>query len=199
MKINEVWDKEEAEMKQGIVEAFKSLLSDTGEWRANLEGLNFRRINEAEVERLETPFIVDEVFIALSNLNGDKAPSPNGFTLAFWKFSWDIMKDDIMRMFKEFCETGKFVNNLNTTFLMLVPKKGGVEDFKDFRPISLVESLYKLLAKVLANKLKRVMHKLISRAQNAFVEGRQIMDASLLANEVIDTLLKRKEKGCCAS
>ena len=56
-------------------------------------------------------------------------------------------------------------------------------------------SLYKLLAKVLANRLKRVMHKLINKAQNAFVEGRQIMDASLLANEVIDTLLKRKEKG----
>ena len=78
---------------------------------------------------------------------------------------------------------------------MLVSKKGGAEDFKDFIPISLVGSLYKLLAKVFANKLKRVIHKLINRAQNAFVEGRHIMDASLLANKVIDTLLKRKEKG----
>ena len=110
-------------MKQGIVEAFKSLLSDTGEWIANLEGLNFQRINEVEAERLETPFIVDEVFTALSNLNGDKAPGPNGFTLAFWQFSWHIVKDDIMRMFKEFFETEKFVKNLNTTFLVLVPKK----------------------------------------------------------------------------
>ena len=182
-------------MKQGIVEAFKSLLSDTGEWRANLEGLNFQRINEAEAERLETPFTVDEVFTALSNLNGDNAPGPDGLTLAFWQVSWVIVKDDIMRMFKEFFEIGKLVKNLNTTFLVLVPKKGGVEDFKDFRPISPVGSLYRLLAKVLAYRLKRVMHKLINRAQNAFVEGRQIMDASLLANEVIDTLLKRKEKG----
>ena len=99
-----------------------------------------------------------------------------------------------MRMFKEFFETGEFVKNLNTTFLVLVPKKGGAEELKDFRPISLVGSLYKLIAKVFANRLKRVMHGLINRAQNAFVEGRQIMDASLLANEVIDTLLKRKEK-----
>ena len=52
-------------------------------------------------------------------------------------------------------------------------------------------SLYKLIAKV----LKKVMHSLINEAQNAFVEGRQIMDASLLANEVIDTMLKRKERG----
>ena len=56
-------------------------------------------------------------------------------------------------------------------------------------------SLYKLLAKVLANRLKRVMHDLINRAQNAFVEGRQIMDASLLANEIIDSMIKRKEFG----
>ena len=56
-------------------------------------------------------------------------------------------------------------------------------------------SLYKPLAKVLANKLKKVMHKLINKAQNAFVEGRQIMDASFLANEVIDTMLKMEEKG----
>ena len=107
------------------MEAFKSMLSDIGEWRANLEGLNFQRINEVEVERLETPFTVDEVFIALSNLNGNKAPGPDGYMLAFWHFSWDIVKDDIMRMFKEFFETGKFVKNLNTTVLVLVLKKGG--------------------------------------------------------------------------
>ena len=56
-------------------------------------------------------------------------------------------------------------------------------------------SLCKPITKVLANRLKRVMHKLINRALSAFVEGRQIMDASLLANEAIDMMLKRKEKG----
>ena len=106
-----------------------------------------------------------------------------------------MVKEDIMRMFKEFFETGEFVKSLNTTFLVLMPKKGGAEELKDFRPVSLVGSLYKLIAKVLANRFKRVMHGLINRAQNAFVEVRQIMDALLLANEVIDTLLKRKEKG----
>ena len=69
------------------------------------------------------------------------------------------------------------------------------KDFKDFRLISLVGSLYKLIAKVLASRLKKVLHKLINKAQNAFVEGRRIMDASLMVNEVIDTMLKRKEKG----
>ena len=66
---------------------------------------------------------------------------------------------------------------------------------KDFRPISLVGSLYKLIAKVLANRLKKVMNGLVNPAQNAFVEGRQILDASLIANEVIDSMQKRKERG----
>ena len=61
---------------------------------------------------------------------------------------------------------------------------------KDFRPISLVGSLYKLLAKVLANRIKKVMGKVISESQNAFVEGRQILDAVLIANEAVDSRLK---------
>ena len=66
---------------------------------------------------------------------------------------------------------------------------------KDFRPISLVGSVYKLIDKVLANRLKKVMHGLVNTAQNAFVEGRHILDASLIANEVIDSILRKKERG----
>ena len=74
---------------------------------------------------MENPFTVKEVFTALSNLNGDKAPGPNGFTMAFWQFSLDIVKEDITRLFKEFHDYGEFVKNLNATFLVLVPKNEG--------------------------------------------------------------------------
>ena len=70
-----------------------------------------------------------------------------------------------------------------------------MEELRDFRSISLVGGLYKLLAKVLANRLKKVVGKVVSSAQNAFVEGRQILDAALIANKAIDSLLKRNESG----
>ena len=81
------------------------------------------------------------------------------------------------------------------TFLVLIPKKQTVEDFKDLRPISLVRGLYKILSKVLANRIKRVMDKVISKSQNAFVEGCQILDAVLIANEIVDSTLRKKVHG----
>ena len=104
MKINENWVTEDADLKLGIVGAFKSLLTDTGEWKANIDGLTFQSINEDDASKMENPFTVEEVFIALSNLNGDKALGPDGFTMAFWQFSWDIVKEYIMKLFKDFHE-----------------------------------------------------------------------------------------------
>ena len=78
---------------------------------------------------------------------------------------------------------------------MSIPKKGNVKDLKDYKPISLVGGLYKILAKVLTNRLKRVIGKVVSSSQNAFMEGRQILDTTLIANETVDSLLRRKESG----
>ena len=71
----------------------------------------------------------------------------------------------------------------------------GAEDLRDFRLISLVGSLYKWLIKVLANRLKKVVGKVVSKAQGAFVEGRQILDTVLIANKAIDLVLKTNENG----
>ena len=86
------------------------------------------------------------------------------------------------------------MRSLNTTFIGLIPKKGGAKDLRDFKPISLMGSLYKLLAKVLANRLKRVVGKVVFEAHNAFGEGRQITDASFIANEIIDHWQERGEE-----
>ena len=76
---------------------------------------------------------------------------------------------------------------------MLIPKKKDVDNLKDFRPISLIGGLYKLLVKVLANRLKKVVDKVVSKLQNASVEGRQILDAMFIANGAVDSMLKKRD------
>ncbi|RVW36390.1 hypothetical protein CK203_083809 [Vitis vinifera] len=96
---------------------------------------------------------------------------------------------------REFYLHETFQRSLNSTFLVLIPKKEGAEDLRDFRPISLVGSVYKLLAKVLANRLKLVMGEVISDSHQAFIQGRRILDDVLIASEALDSRLKDNTSG----
>ena len=182
-------------MREGVVNVFQQLLSEELDWRADIEGLRLERLSSQEAESLELSFFEEEIHSALMEMNGDKALGLDGFTVAFWQACWDFVKEEILELFKEFYDQSSFSKSLNTTFLVLIPKKGGAKDIEDFWSISLLGGLYKLLAKVLANRLKKVLGKAVYADQNAFVRGRQILYASLIANEVIDSWQKRKEKG----
>lgn len=98
-----------------------------------------------------------------------------------------------MSFFKDFHFKERLIKSINYTFVVLIPKSKDAQDLKDFRSISLTDNLYKHLGKVLANRLKKFMKQLVNKAQNAFVEGRQILNASLIANKLIDSILKKKE------
>ena len=100
------------------------------------------------------------------------------------------MKPDLMAVFHHFFAKGQFEKSLNATFITLIPKKHAANEIRDFRPISLVGGVYKIIAKVLANRLRLVMGDLISASQNAFVRDRQILDPVLIANECLDSRLK---------
>lgn len=88
-----------------------------------------------------------------------------------------------MATLETFHSKDQWYKSLSATFITLIPKKEGAAEIKDFRPISLVGCLYKLLSKTLVVRLKTIMPKVISRYQSAFVPGRQLTDCSLMANE----------------
>ncbi|CAJ2670867.1 unnamed protein product [Trifolium pratense] len=85
------------------------------------------------------------------------------------------------------------MNGINATFIALIPKTDSPQRLNDFRPISLVGCLYKILAKVLANRLRQVIGSVISESQTAFVKNRQILDGILIANEIVDEARKYKK------
>ena len=93
----------------------------------------------------------------LKESEGDKAPGPDGFSLAFYHHCWGVVERDVLAVFDEFYQHSKFEKSLNATFIALIPKKNGASNIRDFKPISLVGSVYKILAKVLANHLKEVL------------------------------------------
>lgn len=94
-----------------------------------------------------------------------------------------------------FFQEANFTKSLNATFIALIPKKREAIEIKDFKPISLLGSVYKIIAKVLAERLKLVIGNLISDNQNAFIRGRQIVDESMVANECVEYFLKTKRQG----
>ena len=144
IKINGVWIFYELELREGISSAIQSWLFDDKAGKAEIDGLPFATLSPKEASSLELPFREEEVFTALNERDGDKASSSDGFSLAFWQDSWHFVKDEIMEMFREFHANETFIKSLNVTFLVLIPKKGDAEDLKDFRPISLLGSLYKI-------------------------------------------------------
>ncbi|RVW98601.1 hypothetical protein CK203_032159 [Vitis vinifera] len=115
--------RKEQDVKNGIVDAFQWLLTEDSEWKADIGGLDLNQISQQEADTLELPFTEEEVHLALMGMNGDKAPGPDGFTGAFWQFCWEFVKEEILEMFKEFHEQKAFLKSLNTTFLVLIPKK----------------------------------------------------------------------------
>lgn len=87
----------------------------------------------------------------------DKSPGLDGFTMGFFLQCWEAVKEDIMKAFQNFYEQKIFERSLNATFITLIPKKKGAKELRDFRPISLIGSIYKLFAKVLTERMKGVM------------------------------------------
>ncbi|RVW97112.1 Transposon TX1 uncharacterized 149 kDa protein [Vitis vinifera] len=151
--------------QEWIVNAFQQLLSKKLGWRADIEGLHLQCLNFRETEVLELPFIKEEIHSTLMEMNGNKPPGPDVFTMAFWQACWDFVNEEIV-----------------------VLRTLGILAYQPFR------GLYKLLAKVLANRLKKVLGNVVYVDQNAFVMSKQILDASLIANEVIDFWHKHKDK-----
>lgn len=127
-------------------------------------------------------------------MHPNKALGSNGMSPLFFQHHWHIIGQSITKALLSTLNTGQMPQVLNHTFITLISKKNHLAIIADYRPISLCNVLYKLISKVLANRLKVLLLCLISKSQNAFVPRRLITDNILVAYDVIH-FLKRKSKG----
>lgn len=159
-----------------------------------VDNLAFKTLSYAKGGSLIKPFYIEEVKVAVWDCDSDKSPGPDGVNLGFIKKNWQILKDDIMRFISEFHHNGKLSKGINYTFIALIPKVDSPQKLNNFQPISLVGSMYKILAKVLANRLKLIVGTVKSETETAFVKDKQILDEILIANEVVDEARRSKKE-----
>ena len=150
----------------------ENLYTEEFHCRPMLDGLTFNVLQREDASWLERPFEEDEVTMVVRSMNGGKSPGPDGFPLSSFHACWHVLKNDLMAVFAELYAIGSLERRLNATFLTRIPKKANATEVRDFRPISLLGSVYEIVAKVLANILSMVLGNIVSSPQNAFVKGR---------------------------
>ncbi|XP_074305542.1 uncharacterized protein LOC141640759 [Silene latifolia] len=117
-----------------------------------------------------------------------KSPGPDGILAALFQKYWYVVKEDITEAVMSALNSGFILNELNRTFITLVPKCQNPENVTDYQPISLCNVMMKIITKCIANKLARVMEYIVGDFQNVFVPGRLIIDNILLAHEAIHSI-----------
>ncbi|WVZ63220.1 hypothetical protein U9M48_012865 [Paspalum notatum var. saurae] len=147
-----------------------------------------------DLSSLDAPFTEEEVWATIKDLPMDKSPGPDGFTGRFHRACWSVIKGDIMLALAAI--HGGHVSRfrlLNTAFITLLLKKVDAIQVKEFRPISLIHIIAKLVTKVLANRLAPLLPALVPANRSVFVRGRNIHDNFLFVQQMVKSLHAKKE------
>lgn len=132
---------------------------------------------------------------AVWDYGSNKSPGLNELNFKFMKQFWQIIKPGLLRFLDEFYFNGIFPKGSNASFIALIPKVVDPQMLNDYIPISLIGCTYKIVAKILANRLKKIMPLIIHKRQAAFIEGRHMLHSVMIANEAVDEA-KRCQKPC---
>lgn len=189
------WQTTEPELEKTVVHYFQKLFSSNG--NTDFEAVNEvmrGRVSDEMNQRLLVDFTAEEVKHALFQMHPSKAPGPYGFSPLFYQKYWDVVGVDVVAAVLHFLRTGQLLKRINYTHVSLIPKVPDIKNMTQLRPISLCNVLYKIGAKVLANRLKVILPSLISDSQSAFVSGRMISNNSIVAFELLHFMHKKNTR-----
>lgn len=161
LMVNGAWITNCPAIKLEALRFFGSKINERCVNRPPLINDGFRSLFVHNKDFLQASFDIKEIREAIWNCGGDKAPGPDGFAFKFIKRYWNIIQADIMKFVKHFDEFGSFSRGSNSSFISLFPKVKDTLTLSDYRPISLIGCLYKIIAKTLASRMKLVLRLVI--------------------------------------
>ena len=190
--------KEQNQLLDHATQYYKSLFGPGGDSRVELDpkcwGIH-EKISMVDNNHLTAPFTEEEVKRAIFDMEKNTAPGPDHIPIEFYQHCWEIIKGEIMDMFVEFYDGKLDLKRLNYGTITLLQKTKEANKIQQYRPICLLNVIYKIFTKVLMMRLETIMRKIINKSQNAFIKGRNIMDGIMCLHEILHDTKLRKENG----
>ncbi|KAJ9536686.1 LOW QUALITY PROTEIN: hypothetical protein OSB04_un000159 [Centaurea solstitialis] len=156
------------------------------------------RLNLSEALHMIRPIQDSEIKDAIFSIGNDKAPGSDGFSSKFFKDAWEVIGSDVTIAIHNFFYTARLTKEINHTLLCLIPKVPNATCVSEYRPISCCTVLYKCISKLLSDRMKPYLDKVVSKAQSAFIPGRRISDNILVAHELISGYNHQRGPPRCA-
>lgn len=192
---NGIWTTDEEVLQLEAQSYFKNLFCSNHNVQVTEFTLDYvPNIREDEKASLSHPVTKEEVLGALNTMKPFKAPGPDGFKAVFFKQYWDIVRDDIWKMISGAFTHGRVDPTLTDTLIALIPKVDSPKNFKEFRPISLCNTMYKILTKVLVHRIRPILCNLIGPFQSSFLPGRGTTDNAIVLQEIVHAMRRSKKK-----
>lgn len=182
------------EIENEVISYFQDLFSSNGGEQAFDYKLITRHLGEEDIIMLDQPFTKEEVISAIKHMYLEKAPCPDDMHALFFQIFWHFIGDDSFFFALEVLNEGLDIQAINHIHITLILKISNPTLMSHFRPISLCNVLYKIISKVSANRLKKVMNDIIDETQSALLSNSLIMDNAIVAFEIFHSLQNHPPK-----
>nr|GEZ36727.1 putative RNA-directed DNA polymerase, eukaryota, reverse transcriptase zinc-binding domain protein [Tanacetum cinerariifolium] len=180
-------------MKSEFLSHFKNRFEQPNSNRLHMNMHFSNTLISVQVADLECQVSKEELKKAVWYCGIHKSPGPDGFMFGFYRRYWKLIENDVVDAVTCLFHQGSFPKGGNSSFIILIPKTPNANMVKDYRPISLIGSMYKIISKILANCLM-VLGGLVNEIQSAFVADKQILDGPFILNELVQWCKKKKKQ-----
>ncbi|XP_028798733.1 uncharacterized protein LOC114754138 [Neltuma alba] len=148
----------------------------------------FPEVDPLQLGLLKKEVSREEIRAALFSMGALKSPGPNGLNALFYQNQWEFVGTSMIKLVKQAFTNPTIIADINHTYIVLIPKKDCPETIRDFRFISLDNVIYKIISKVVVNRMKCFLPSIISPNQCSFVPGQTSSNNIIVAQEVINTM-----------